>query len=61
MVTIIEWRHDFGLLYDDEGLIGAVRELAIFQKVEKDIRERFPLFRMKLVASALKVLGNWHI
>lgn len=37
MVTVVEWKHIFGMVIDDEGPIGLERELAIFTRVEKII------------------------
>jgi hypothetical protein len=43
-ITVIEWKHIFGMLFDDNGPLPLDRELAIFEKVQKQIREMFPLF-----------------
>jgi hypothetical protein len=33
MVTVIEWKHIFGMVFDDNGPIGLEREIAIFERV----------------------------
>lgn len=37
MVTVVEWKHIFGMVFDDEGPLSLEKELAIFVKVEKNI------------------------
>jgi hypothetical protein len=32
-VTIVEWKHIFGMIFDDEGPLSLERELAIFERV----------------------------
>ena len=44
MVTVVEWKHIFGMVFDDEGPLSLERELAIFVRVEKLIQQMFPLF-----------------
>lgn len=44
MVTVVEWKHIFGMVFDDEGTLSLERELAIFVRVEKLIKQMFPLF-----------------
>lgn len=61
LVTIVEWRHIFGCLHDEDGPVSIDRELDIFYKVEKLIQARFPLFRMKIIVCGLKMLGKSHI
>jgi hypothetical protein len=34
MVTVVEWKHIFGMVIDDNGPISLERELAIFVKVQ---------------------------
>jgi len=60
-VTVIEWKHIFGMIFDDEGPLNLERELAIFKRVEDKLRAKAPLFRMKIVACGLKILGKGHI
>ena len=35
MVTVIEWKHIFGMVFDDDGPISLEREIAIFERVQK--------------------------
>jgi hypothetical protein len=44
MVTVVEWKHIFGMVFDEEGPLSLERELAIFVRVEKLIQQMFPLF-----------------
>lgn len=60
-VTVIEWKHIFGMVFDEDGYISLERECAIFERVKKIIKDRFPLFQMKIVACGLKVVGKDHI
>jgi len=32
-VTVIEWKHIFGMLFDENGALNLEREIAIFEKV----------------------------
>lgn len=34
MVTVVEWKHIFGMVFDDEGPLSLEKELAIFVRVE---------------------------
>lgn len=43
-VTVIEWKHIFGMVFDEDGPLSLERELAIFERVQKQIKEMFPLF-----------------
>lgn len=43
-VTVIEWKHIFGMIFDEEGIISLERELAIFEKIQGIIKQMFPLF-----------------
>ena len=61
LATVIEWKHIFGMVFDENGPLSLERECAIFERVAKILKERFPLFQMKIVACGLKVLGKWHI
>lgn len=33
VVTVVEWRHIFGMVFDEEGVLSLERELAIFERV----------------------------
>jgi hypothetical protein len=35
--TVIEWKHIFGMVFDEDGPLPLEKELAIFQRVEKQI------------------------
>lgn len=43
-VTIVEVRHVFGCLFDDNGKVSLEDEVAIFEDMVKNIRNFFPLF-----------------
>ena len=57
MVTIVEYRHIFGFLFDEDGPLSVERELEIFYRVEKNIKQLFPLFQIKVIICALKIVG----
>ena len=62
MVTVVEFKHIFGMLFDDDqNYIPLEEELAIFEECQNKLQQRFPLFRMKIVACGLKLLGPAHI
>jgi hypothetical protein len=62
MVTVVEYRHILGCVFDDDGkTIPLEEELAIFDRCIKVIQERFPLFRMRLIICGLKMFGSGHI
>lgn len=62
MVTVVEYRHIFGCLFDDDGrTLTLEEELAIFDECLTTLQQRFPLFRMKLIISGLKMFGKGHI
>lgn len=42
--TVIEWKHILGCLFDENGPLSVEREIAIFEKVETQIKQAFPLF-----------------
>lgn len=60
LVSIVEYRHIFGMVFDEDGPLSMEREMAIFHKVENVLRVRYPLFRIKIIACALKILGVDH-
>lgn len=60
LVSVVEYRHIFGMIFDEDGPLSMEREMAIFHKVEDVLRVRYPLFRMKIIACALKILGVDH-
>ena len=62
LVTVVEYRHIFGCLFDDDGkTIPLEEEIAIFEDVQKTLQARFPLFRMRLIICGLKLFGRGHI
>mmetsp|Transcript_23118 Transcript_23118/g.30793 ORF Transcript_23118/g.30793 Transcript_23118/m.30793 type:complete len:150 (-) Transcript_23118:688-1137(-) len=62
MVTVVEYRHILGCLFDDDGnTIPLEEELAIFDTCVKNIQQRYPLFRMRLIICGLKMFGKDHI
>lgn len=62
MVTVVEYRHIMGCVFDDDGnMISLEEELAIFKDCVKKIQLRFPLFRMKLIICGLKMFGAGHV
>lgn len=62
MVTVVEYRHIFGCLFDDDGnKIPLAEELAIFKDCEVKMQQRFPLFRIKIICCGLKLFGRDHI
>ena len=44
MVTVVEWKHIFGMVFDEDGPISLERELAIFMRVQKTLQAMYPLF-----------------
>lgn len=34
-VTVIEWRHILGMVFDEDGLLSLEKELAIFTRVQQ--------------------------
>ena len=62
MVTVLELRHVFGMIFDDNGRILTVaEELAIYERVVKKIQRDYPLFQIKIICIGLKILGEEHI
>lgn len=61
LVAVVEYRHIFGMVFDEEGIISMKREMAVFHHVEDTIRARYPKFRLKIIACALKFLGVDHL
>jgi hypothetical protein len=59
-VTVVEWKHIFGFVFDEDGPLSLEREIKIFMKVSEMLKSRYPLFRMKVIASGLKVMGKAH-
>lgn len=62
VVTVVEFKHIFGCVFDDDHKpIGVKRELEIFERVQAQIHSRFPLFKLKLVVCGLKGLPTLEI
>lgn len=62
MVTVIEFRHIFGMVFDDyHKPIPLADEISIFVNCQHLIQQRFPLFRMKLIVCGLKIVGRGHV
>ena len=38
MVTVVEWKHIFGMVIDENGPISFEEEIAVFEKVHEEIR-----------------------
>lgn len=61
-VTVVEYRHIFGCLFDDDGkTVPLEEELQIFHTCVQNIQQRYPLFRMRLIICGLKMFGKDHI
>jgi len=62
LVTVIEYRHIFGCLFDDDHKpIPLEEEIGYFKQCEHIIRQQFPLFRIKIIVCGLKIVGKTHI
>lgn len=61
MSTIVEIRHIFGSLFDEDGPVSLERELALFKKMQTNIQNFYPLFQIKIIAIGLKIVGRDHI
>lgn len=60
-VTVIEWKHIFGMVFNEDGPIGVKGECEIFNKIQAEIRHTIPLFEMRIVVCGLKIVGKDHI
>lgn len=58
MVTVVEFRHVYGCLFNEDGPLDLKDELAIFDRVQKLINMSCPLFRIKIIVCGLKVLPS---
>jgi len=62
MVSIVEFRHIFGCLFDDQGkTVPLEKEIAIFKKVEENLKIQYPLFQIKVIVCGLKLFGRPHV
>ena len=59
--TIVEIRHIFGCLFNDEGPVSLEDELKLFEDMQKNIQNFTPLFQMRLIATGLKIVGRDQI
>lgn len=60
LVTIVEYRVIFGMLFDEDGPLSLEREIDIYYRVLTVLRTRFPLFQIRIVVCSLKFLGAPH-
>jgi len=37
MVTVVEWKHIFGMVFDEDGPISLEKEIGIFLRVQEQI------------------------
>ena len=58
MVTVVEFKHIFGHIYDENGPIDLNEELELFYDLQNQLENRYPLFKLKLIAVGLKK-GNY--
>jgi hypothetical protein len=59
--TIVEIRHIFGCLFNDDGPVSLEDELKLFEDMQKNIQNFTPLFQMRLIATGLKIVGRDQI
>jgi len=61
MVFVLELRHIFGMVIDDDGnSIGVQEEMKIFQRVLAKVQRDYPLFTFKIIVCGLKIVGKDH-
>lgn len=60
-ITVIEWKHIFGMVFNENGPLSLKDEIAIFTEVSDYIKQQFPLFEMRIVCCGLKIVGKAHI
>lgn len=61
MVTIVEIRHIFGCLFDENGPVPLEEELKMFENMVTNIQAFTPLFKLRIIATGLKIVGRPHI
>lgn len=62
MVFVVEMRHVFGMIIDDQGnKLSTEEEIAIYHRVQEKIQRDFPLFQIKIIGTGLKILGHDHV
>lgn len=60
-VFILELRHIFGMVIDDEGNpIGVEKEIKILHRTLEKIKKDYPLFTIRLIVCSLKILPIEH-
>ena len=60
-VVIIEFRHIFGCVIDDEGNpIGVKKECEMIERVVKTLQMQYPLLQVTIINCCLKFLGKPH-
>lgn len=61
-VFIVELRHIFGFVFDDErNAIEVKGELEIYDKCVKAMQATYPQFTCKIIICGLKILGKEHV
>lgn len=61
-VFVVELRHIFGMIIDDDGKQLTVKqELDIFDRVLANVQRDYPLFTCKIIICGLKIIGKDHI
>lgn len=58
MSTIVEIRHVFGCLFDDNGPVSLAEEIKIFHDMQRNIQNFVPLFQIRLISVGLKIFGR---
>jgi hypothetical protein len=62
MVFVVELRHIFGMVIDDDGKqVGLQEELKIFHRVLDKIKRDYPLFTCRIIICGLKIIGEDHV
>jgi len=60
LVCVIEYRHIFGMVFDDNGPLTADQEMEIFYRVESTLRIMYDKFRIRVIITSLKFKGGQH-
>jgi len=61
-ILIVELRHIFGQLFDENRKgIDVIEELSIIQEVVDHLKKDHPNFHLKLIITGLKIVGHSHI
>ena len=62
MVSVLELRHIFGFVIDDDGQpVPLEEEVKIFERAQTKIQRDYPLFQIKIIVTGLKIIGKDHI